>query len=327
VSQSCEFPDVPPTCGAGEIAIVNGSGATVSCAPTADIPDKCDYAQGYGADGYFLCSDQKAECEAGGGTHAYIDGAEVCIPDDYSPPICDSGQAVEMSAGGFVCSTPADAKPPTPDDVGDASGGDAGDAGNCNPATTDCDGDGNTDDSNGDGVRDNGGDPTTGTPEASKTGKAAASGTCAAPPVCSGGDPQVCALLRQQWETMCNQADLLENADDNQRSVFEQNVRDAIDRFAVDSTVGDAVDDGLNVGAGGPLNNAQVGTWEGFVEALIPGGGSCSTLSMELPAAAGGLDLTITCDGTAKVRSWLGWAFYVMTALYIFGVVFTPTRS
>jgi len=43
----------------------------------------------------------------------------------------------------------------------------------------------------------------TGTEETEGQGFASASGNCDLPPMCSGGDPQLCAILRQNWETTC----------------------------------------------------------------------------------------------------------------------------
>lgn len=37
----------------------------------------------------------------------------------------------------------------------------------------------------------------------SEPGTASSSSNCSSPPVCAGGDPQICSLLRQQWEAMC----------------------------------------------------------------------------------------------------------------------------
>ena len=43
----------------------------------------------------------------------------------------------------------------------------------------------------------------TGTEETEGQGYGSASGNCDLPPVCFGGDPQLCAILRQNWETTC----------------------------------------------------------------------------------------------------------------------------
>ncbi len=42
------------------------------------------------------------------------------------------------------------------------------------------------------------------TEETTSNGTASASGKCGYPPSCSGGDPQLCAILRQQYEAMCS---------------------------------------------------------------------------------------------------------------------------
>lgn len=328
VGQSCEFPDTPPTsCADGEIAAVNGSGSIVGCAPIANMDESCDYSQGYGADGYFLCSGQKAECEAEGGTHGYVDGSEVCIPDDYSPPICDSTQVVSMSSGGFVCSTPANVKPQDPTDIVDPS--DASTPPGETPTTPSgqsaAPGTGTT--GGGSGGTGTPGAPALeadeGTREAGKTGEGRSSADCAAPPICSGGDPQICALLRQQWETMCAQPDMLERVDGNQASVIGAKLDAGIDAVFTGTTASDVTGTVAADPTGGVGSAAEMGWFDAFVSDLVPSGSSCSSYSMNMPRVV----LTFGCERLDWLKSFLGWMLYCYTVFFVWGTVFAPYRS
>lgn len=328
LAQQCEWPDVPPeSCGEGEISAVNSSGAVIGCAPVADIDESCDYSAGYGADGFFLCGGQKSECEAAGGTHGYVDGSEVCIPDDYSPPICDSTQVAVLSAGGFVCSTPSPVKPQDSNDVKDPSSPPTlpGETSTTPSGQSAAPGTGTS----------GGGSGGTGTPgapapeadegtlEAGKTGQGRASADCAAPPVCSGGDPQMCALLRQQWETMCAQPDMLEKVDGNQASVIGAKLDAGIDAVFTGTTASDVTGTVAADSTGGVGSSAEMGWFDGFVSDLVPSGSSCSSYSMNMPRVV----LTFGCERLDWLKSFLGWMLYCYTVFFVWGTVFAPYRS
>jgi len=315
-SGGCAYPETPPTCGPTDISVVNSSGATVGCHPTADLPDTCDYSLGYGADGYFLCSDQKSDCEAGGGTHGYVDGTEVCIPEDYSPPTCDSSQAVMLDAGGFVCSTPQVVKPQNPDDVVDPSNPPAVDpetpttpSGQSGTATAPASG--------------GAGEADEGTREVGKTGEARSSGSCVTPPVCSGGDPQVCALLRQQWEAMCKTPDMLENLDGNQSQSIVQSVEAGIDGVFSGTGPADVVGTVVADPTGGVGSAAEMGWFETFVADLVPSGTSCTSYSINMPRVV----LVFGCERLDWLKSFLGWMLYCYTVFFVWGTVFAPYKA
>lgn len=303
---ACAYPETPD-CGEGDIKVVSSAGVVLGCylPDNPDNPDECDYSLGYGSDGYFLCSDQKAECEAAGGTHGYIDGEEVCVPDDYSPPTCDPAQAVVMSEGGFVCSTPQPVKPQT----GTQEPGEGPEPPPPGPTTPT----GESDE----------GEGHTGTPETGKTGEAKSSGNCAVPPVCSGGDKQACAILRQQWETMCHSPDITEEVDGNQAGVITQTLETGIDSVFTGTTA-ESVVGTVAVDPTGGVGSATEITWfQGFVTGLIPSGTSCSSYSMNLPRVT----LVFGCERLNWLKQFLGWVLYVYTVYMVWGTVFAPYRA
>jgi len=82
-----------------------------------------------------------------------------------------------------------------------------------NSTTTNNGGGSSTTTDNGDGTSttvDNGGGTSTttesgtSTEETESNGTGSSSGNCDLPPSCSGGDPQLCAILKQNWENMCS---------------------------------------------------------------------------------------------------------------------------
>lgn len=322
VAGACDWPDTPPTCGAGQIATVDSTGATVACTAVTDIDESCDYSKGYDASGFFICGDEEAGCSAKGGTAGYIDGQSVCIPPGYSPPICDSGQAVMLDAGGFVCSAPAVTPPPVPGAVTNPSS---------NPTPPPESASNTSGQSAAPGTGTTGGgsggtgtpeapakEATEGTREASKTGEGRASGSCAAPPLCSGGDPQMCALLRQQWETMCKGNDLIEDGDENQAGVFQERVDAVIEAFGTQTVVETALGQGLGASGEGPVYSTEVGTIKGFFQSLVPAPASCTALTVQFPDHP----MTLPCDKLNVLKEWIAWIFYMATVFQIFVIVF-----
>jgi hypothetical protein len=251
----------------------------------------------------------------------------VCVPDDYSPPLCDSTQVAVLDAGGFVCSTPATVKPQNPDDVSDPS----------NPPTVPPESSTNTSgQSAAPGTGTSGGgsggtgtpeDPAAeaheGTPEASKTGQGRASGDCSAPPVCSGGDPQMCALLRQQWETMCAQPDMLEVIDGNQASVIVSRLSSGIDSVFSEQGPTDVVGTVSVDPTGGVGSASEMGWFDSFVSDLVPSGTSCTAYSMNMPRVV----LTFGCERLDWLKSFLGWMLYCYTVFFVWGTIFAPYRA
>lgn len=330
----CAYPaEAPESCGDDELAVVGSDGVIKSCTPllNPNLSDGgCDRPLGYSQSGGLLCDDRRDQCEQGGGTAGYMGSGSnmdfVCIGADYEPDTCSFGSSLQVAEGGFVCGQVSDVQPPNPDETKNP---DTKKPGGCDASTSDCDGDGQTDQpgEGNKGLLTNGIDPHSGTPETSKTGQAAASNSCAQAPACSGGDPQVCALLRQQWETMCNQGAMLQDVDDSQRDVLEGKARDAISGFDPTSAEGGYGSEGIGGDLGssgeGPLSSEHVGVWQSFVSDLIPGGGSCSDLSFTVTGSPE-MSWQISCSDAAPVRAVLAWLFYVLTAWYTFKLAFEP---
>jgi len=316
----CVIPDTTPeSCADGEMASVDSTGAVLGCTELADLNDdeNCQNPQGY-INGELICGDAAAACEGTGGSYGVVNGSEVCVPHDYSPPICEIGTVLVIDEG-YVCSVPDNTADQDPNTVGDGPA----DEGVCDTETTDCDGDGNVDDSDADGTVDNGAGATAGQDgtenDSAANGAAVASGSCLTAPACSGGDPQLCALLRQQWETMCASARLLERADDNQAGVLKKQVTDAIDAAHTAIDTDSIVDAGQGNSGIGPVGDAaEQSYFTGMVAGLLPSGVSCSTYTMVMPGAS----LVFPCDRFNWLKSFFAWALYVMTALYVFHLVF-----
>lgn len=128
----------------------------------------------------------------------------------------------------------------------------------------------------------------------------------------------MCALLRQQWETMCKGNDLIENADDNQASVFQQRIDAVIEQFGTNSIMETAVGQGLGATGEGPMYSSDVGTIRGFFQSLVPAPASCSALTVEFPEHP----MTLPCDKLNVLKEWIGWIFYMATVFQIFVIVF-----
>jgi len=139
------------------------------------------------------------------GNCGYVNGEYLClggIPD---------GTCVFTSDGGMACSSNA-TSPPAPDD-GTTAGTPAppdiqvsnNDSNTVNiyGASSVAGSIGNPTGTGGGADGTSGGAGTAENDPGSDTGTGTASGGCSAPPVCTGGDPQICALLLQQWHTQC----------------------------------------------------------------------------------------------------------------------------
>jgi hypothetical protein len=210
----------------GEIAFIPnwgpGSIEASYCTPFySDDDNECSDVLGYVND-HQLCNDDKAACEATGGSYGLVAfGAEpqtaVCIPADFADnlPTCDIATVNVINnpgdgVGGFACAGGDGVfgiDDPTPQDP--TSGLDTEDR-------RDTDGDGVPDylddDIDGDGVA-NGADPDTDgdgvlndddtTPDGEEPSSASGGGTCASRPSCSG-DAIQCAILVQTWLARCD---------------------------------------------------------------------------------------------------------------------------
>jgi len=328
VNGACSYPE-NPDCAADALQIVNGSGTVVGCEdnPFQDVPETCDYSLGYGSDGFFLCSDKAAGCEAKGGTQGYVDGQEVCIPQSYSPPTCDSTKPVMLSQGGFVCSpgAPTDTKPQNstnPNDVADATDK----AGCTGPSCGSTTGTAETSGAGAGLTREQGDTGTVpgteGTPDPSKTGKAASSGDCARAPECSGGDPQLCALLRQEWQSMCHQPQMLEEVDEHQRETLEKKIGDAITAQFAEHEPADIVGTVATDPTGGVGSSSEMSWFSSFIDDLIPSPASCTAFTMAFSAHP----LVFSCERFNWLKQLLGWALYLYTVYGVWSITFAPYR-
>lgn len=339
---ACVIPETAPeSCADNEIASVDDTGAILGCTALAQ-PENCSNPLGY-FNGSLVCGDAKAQCEATGGFYGQIGGQDACVPGDYSPPICSGTGALYMTAGGFVCESPSTTPPAQPGDVNEPSDGQCT-LGDCNndgivddtdndgipdnsDTDHDADGDGNVDDSNGDGVIDNEQDPLAGQVDANHLGRAGASGSCAVAPQCTGGDPQLCALLRQQWEAMCRQPRLLEDVDEAQAGVYlgraDVSAATALDDYQ--SGVEGALDDALGTAADrGPMDNSNVPLLEGFFLSLVPSASTaCTGYTMAMPRYA----LVIGCEWLNWWKQFAAWVLYLATAWYVVAVAFAPAHG
>lgn len=178
----------------------------------------------------------------------------VCLPD-----ACDEGLYING-----VCYTEDDMSSSPSSDYGqfDSDGDGVPDA-----QDGDIDGDGipndQDDDIDGDGIP-NLSDPD---PFGRDNGTATASGGCDQPPVCSGGDPQLCAILKQQWYAMCR-SDLegLDGEDfyNGQSGDFSDRISGVVSNFRdriSNSVIVDAVNDFFAVPGGGSCPVYHVSTW------------------------------------------------------------------
>jgi hypothetical protein len=147
--------DSPPQeCAIDEMTFRNEYGEVTSCVASIDPDlDSCDNVQGY-IDNTLLCADNLDQCNAAGGDFGYFNGEPMCLQPEIPPSgdYCPSGYVVvygagiDGAAGSFTCVLPENL-PPTI----------------CDGSQYDCDGDGNVDDQNGNGLIDNGiSDSTTG---------------------------------------------------------------------------------------------------------------------------------------------------------------------
>lgn len=207
-THSCQpSEDAPESCGAGQIANVDSDGTILSCSDLASPHGECTQIQGW-HNGFPICNDNQQKCIDSGGTYGWSGDQEVCIPEDYGPPTCDFGHIVTITESGYVC-TPGDPtpNPDLPGSGGDTSGtpGDQGQSdGNGKNLDTNSDGIPDAWDANGDGIADQIDQDEDGVPDSGvNSGKASASGSCAAAPTCTGGDAQQCAILRQVWLLQC----------------------------------------------------------------------------------------------------------------------------
>jgi hypothetical protein len=144
----CEDDVAPLTCAIDEMTFRNEYGVITSCVSSID-PDaeSCQNPQGY-INNIELCGDDKNQCEAAGGDFGYLNGEPMCLPIEIPPAgdECPSGyvvaftpDAIEGIPGTFQCVLPENI-PPTI----------------CDASRYDCDGDGNVDDQNNNGLIDNG---------------------------------------------------------------------------------------------------------------------------------------------------------------------------
>jgi hypothetical protein len=141
--------DTPPVqCEVDEMTFRDEYGNVSSCVLSID-PDaeSCQNPQGY-INNTELCGDDKDQCEAAGGDFGYFNNEPMCLEPEIPPggDECPSGYVVAFTPsdiegipGTFQCVLP-DEIPPTI----------------CDASKYDCDGDGNIDDQNNNGLIDNG---------------------------------------------------------------------------------------------------------------------------------------------------------------------------
>jgi hypothetical protein len=173
-------------------------------------------------------------------------------------------------------------------------------------------GDGEDSDDDGDGLDDDE-DPDGGGDE----GKANASGSCSAAPACTSGDAQLCAILRQQWHTMCG---LKQDVDENQKWVLLQGVKNSTNGVdeVMDGRAASIGDDVGELGSGGVMGNSDA-TWiQDFVGDILGAPGGCSSLTYGTPWGNFSLD----CERIEFVRDCAGWICYILTALTLWRLAF-----
>lgn len=144
---SCEEPDAPITCLINQSPVLNNSGEVESCLEQDANDDGCD-SVGI-INGIEYCAYSNAECTAIGGSYGYASFGEgqepigTCLDDTNSvPPSCASGSIVIIETGSpstYSCKQPDQ----HPSNI-------------CDGTKYDCDGDGQVDDQNNNGVTDNG---------------------------------------------------------------------------------------------------------------------------------------------------------------------------
>jgi hypothetical protein len=133
--------------GVNKMRILDQQGFLDSCVDTSP-PDPNQCTQVFGmSEGITLCDDARAQCEATGGSFGYAGAGEnmdpICTTPDASVPLCSSGSMLMVDLGGgdgaFACSPPDELSIEI-----------------CDSPLYDCDGDGNIDDQNQNGLTDNG---------------------------------------------------------------------------------------------------------------------------------------------------------------------------
>lgn len=141
----CYDADAPITCSIQQSPVIDSTGQTTSCMEPDDPAEACD-SVGI-INGIEYCAKSSAACEAAGGTYGYASIGEnvppsgVCVEQSI-PPDCASGAVVVV-----VLSDPPTQSCVQPDQLP---------TNRCDGTLYDCDGDGNIDDQNKNGVTDNG---------------------------------------------------------------------------------------------------------------------------------------------------------------------------
>lgn len=253
-----------------------------------------------------VCGDAADSCAATGGAYGFIQGQEVCVPQDESPPTCAARTIVFLDeSGSYVCQAPDDPVPqsgPTPDDVdgdGVSNALDTDDDGDGIPdsSDTDADGDGAPDadadsdgtkdyadaDDDGDGVDDssdvdNGGD---GIGDCDPTAKGYAS--------CVGQLSSVAESLDDQLEIEANK-----------------------DGASAGTKI-------LNAGVGAIGNgdsgmDGPTGLAGDLSSDLLPSFGACSDIDIPFQGSV----MTLSCSRTEPFRDVFAWFIAALTFLYVF---------
>jgi hypothetical protein len=290
------------SCGSGFISQCiqpSGTGCT-------DVLGKVTFGDSTGGDAYTFdyCNDQKSDCEAAGGTYGAAGvGSEmkhVCLVDYGDQlPTCASGSQYYIEnqyigGSGFACIS---AKPP---------------ADTCDASKFDCDGDGNVDDQDGDGVKDNGVanengsgsfTPTDDPFEGPNVGEDAFD-----PAVVGAGDCDPTSQNYAECTGMNN--GLVELKGTEGANVFSDiNSATTATADGIETTVTDALGTG-DAGIGGPTGIANDITGGIFnIQA-------CSDLTFPIYGAS----LVIPCAKLQILRTILTWVVSVLTLIMVFNI-------
>lgn len=343
--ETCGDPPPPPNACEGypdgwiESELTIGDQTTTTCVQdlTEDDARDCHNPLGYlqndaTGEQELLCGDDKAECEATGGTFGTFNGEQLCLPSGFPDdlPTCEGVPEIISTENGygFACT-------PTPDDFEEQEEEIPG----LDDEPTDTDGDGIPDhlddDIDGDGIL-NDVDPDIDgdeipnesdlTPEGEGDKSSVSGGLgCDVRPSCKG-DAILCSINYQIWAQRCkdeknNDLDKFfeDQPDENPGEL------DLSDGGELVSALDGAFLDGVNELTGEGSQGIESGTsaLESAMTGILPTVSACQDFVINFAQG----NIVISCEKLATFRDIIGWALYILTAWHLFMIATTPIES